>query len=237
MTSRLRASRNERGSEALALEDDVARMDEAAIRSAYKRWAPVYDNMFGWVAGEGRKHAVETVNEREAGRVLEVGVGTGLSLPTYRPQLEIVGIDLSPDMLEKARGRVAAERLANVTGLHEMDASELQFPDASFDIVVAMYVMPVVSDPEKVMAELARVCRPGGDVLLVNHFSAEDGMRRWLERRMAPLAGKLGWRPVFDVGRVMGCGELELIERRSLRPLGLFTIMRFRKARAGQAAA
>jgi phosphatidylethanolamine/phosphatidyl-N-methylethanolamine N-methyltransferase len=228
MTSRLRAPRRERGAEALAL--DVARMDEAAIRSAYKRWAPFYDNMFGWVTGEGRKHAVEIINERQEGRVLEVGVGTGLSLPTYRRQLEIVGIDLSPDMLDKARERVAAEGLTNVTGLHEMDASELQFPGASFDTVVAMYVMTVVSDPEKVMAELARVCRPGGDVLLVNHFSAEDGMRGWVERRMAPLADKLGWRPVFDVSRVMGCGDLELIERRSLRPLGLFTIMRFRKA-------
>jgi phosphatidylethanolamine/phosphatidyl-N-methylethanolamine N-methyltransferase len=229
MTPRLRASKDEGGAHALALEDDAARMDEAAIRSAYRRWAPFYDNMFGWVTNEGRKHAVEMINERE-GRVLEVGVGTGLSLPTYRRKLEIVGIDLSPDMLDKARERVAVGGLTNVTGLHEMDASELQFPDRSFDTVVAMYVMTVVSDPEKVMAELARVCRPGGEVLLINHFSADDGMRGWVERRMAPFADKLGWRPVFDVGRVMCCGDLELIERRGLRPLGLFTIMRFRKA-------
>jgi phosphatidylethanolamine/phosphatidyl-N-methylethanolamine N-methyltransferase len=231
MTSRLRASK--RGAQALALEGDAARMDEAAIRSAYKRWAPFYDNMFGWVTTEGRKHAVELINERK-GRVLEVGVGTGLSLPTYRRELEIVGIDLSPDMLEKARERVAAAGLTNVTGLYEMDASELQFPACSFDTVVAMYVMTVVSEPEKVMSELARVCRPGGEVLLINHFSAEDGMRGWVERRMAPFADKLGWRPVFDVGRVMGCGDLQLIERRGLRPLGLFTIMRFRKAAGAQ---
>ena len=237
MTSRPRASRDERGAHGLALTDDeAARMDAAAIRSAYKRWAPFYDNMFGWVTNQGRKHAVEMINER-CGRVLEVGVGTGLSLPTYRRELEIVGIDLSPDMLDKARERVATEGLSNVTGLHEMDASELKFPDCAFDTVVAMYVMTVVSDPEQVMSELARVCRPGGDVLLVNHFSADDGMRGWVERRMAPFADKLGWRPVFDVGRVMGCGDLELIERRGLRPLGLFTIMRFRKAGEGQAAA
>jgi phosphatidylethanolamine/phosphatidyl-N-methylethanolamine N-methyltransferase len=204
-------------------------MDEAAIRTAYRRWAPVYDNTFGRVAAEGRRHAVEHINTRE-GRVLEVGVGTGLSLPQYRRDLEIVGIDLSPEMLQKARDRVAADGLGNVTGLHEMDAGDLKFPDASFDTVVAMYVMTVVPDPEKVMRELARVCRPGGEVLLVNHFSTEDGMRGWVERRMAPFADKLGWRPVFDVQRVMGCADLELIERRGLRPLGLFTMLRFRKA-------
>ncbi|HEY1246407.1 MAG TPA: class I SAM-dependent methyltransferase [Hyphomicrobiaceae bacterium] len=212
-------------------------MDEAAVRSAYRRWAPVYDNTFGLVAAEGRKHAVEIIN-RGSGRVLEVGVGTGLSLPTYRRDLEIVGIDLSPEMLEKAHERVAVERLRNVTGLHEMDAGDLRFPDATFDTVVAMYVMTVVPEPEKVMRELARVCRPGGEVLLVNHFSSEDGMRGWVERCMAPFADKLGWRPVFDVGRVMGCGDLQLIEKRGLRPLGLFTMMRFRKAGGeGRAAA
>jgi phosphatidylethanolamine/phosphatidyl-N-methylethanolamine N-methyltransferase len=217
-------------------EADAARMDEAAIKSAYRRWAPVYDNTFGWVAAEGRKHAVEIINTRQ-GRVLEVGVGTGLSLPGYRRDLEIVGIDLSPEMLQKARERVAAEGLANVAGLHEMDAGDLEFPDGSFDTVVAMYVMTVVPDPEKVMRELARVCRPGGEVLIVNHFSTEDGMRGWVERRMAPFADKLGWRPVFDVQRVMGCGDLELIERRGLRPLGLFTMMRFHKLGQGRAAA
>jgi phosphatidylethanolamine/phosphatidyl-N-methylethanolamine N-methyltransferase len=211
-------------------------MDEAAIKTVYRRWAPVYDALFGWVTTEGRKSAVEMINTR-SGRVLEVGVGTGLSLPSYRRELEIVGIDLSPEMLERARERVAAERLGNVTGLYEMDAGDLAFPDGAFDTVVAMYVMTVVPDPEKVMRELARVCRPGGEVLLVNHFSAEDGMRGWVERRMAPFADKLGWRPVFDVGRVLGCGDLELIERQGLRPLGLFTIMRFRKANEGRAAA
>jgi phosphatidylethanolamine/phosphatidyl-N-methylethanolamine N-methyltransferase len=214
----------------------IGRIDESAVLDAYRRWAPVYDYTFGLVAREGRRHAVEVINTRD-GRVLEVGVGTGLSLPDYEEHLEIVGIDLSPEMLEKARERVAEERLTNVTALLEMDAGELTFEDASFDTVVAMYVMTVVPDPEKVMRELARVCRPGGEVLIVNHFSTEDGMRGWVERRMAPFADKLGWRPVFDVERVMGCGDLELIERRGLRPLGLFTMMRFRKAGEGRAAA
>lgn len=214
----------------------TAQMDEDTIRSAYRRWAPVYDKTFGLVASEGRKHAVEIINRRH-GRVLEVGVGTGLSLPAYRRNLEIVGIDLSPEMLDKARERVTADRLTNVTGLHEMDAGDLKFPDASFDTVAAMYVMTVVPDPEKVMRELSRVCRPGGEVLIVNHFSAEDGMRGWVERRMAPFADKLGWRPVFDVERVLVCDDLHLLEQRGLRPMGLFTMMRFKKASEAKAAA
>jgi phosphatidylethanolamine/phosphatidyl-N-methylethanolamine N-methyltransferase len=222
--------------------DVVPRIDEDAVRSAYRRWAPVYDHTFGFVAAEGRRHAVEIINQGR-GRVLEVGVGTGLSLPAYGDHLEIVGIDLSPEMLEKARERVAGEGLRNVTGLHEMDAGDLKFPDASFDTVVAMYVMTVVPDPEKVMRELSRVCRPGGDVIIVNHFSAEvgkpgwEGMRGWVERRMAPFADMLGWRPVFDVERVLVCEDLTLMEKRGLRPWGLFTMMRFRKAQAVKAAA
>jgi phosphatidylethanolamine/phosphatidyl-N-methylethanolamine N-methyltransferase len=208
---------------------EQATMDDDSVKVAYRRWAPVYDHTFGKVAAEGRKHAVEILN-RSSGTILEVGVGTGLSLPAYKRSLNIVGIDLSPEMLEKARERVAEEHLDNVTGLHEMDASELKFADGSFDTVVAMYVMTVVPDPEKVMRELARVCRPGGEVMLVNHFSADDGVRGWVERRMAPFGDKLGWRPVFDVDRVMVCPDLKLVEKHDLRPWGIFTMMRFKKS-------
>ncbi len=208
-----------------------AQMDEDAVRNVYRRWAPVYDHTFGRVASEGRKHAVELINKSK-GRVLEVGVGTGLSLPAYNGSLDIVGIDLSPEMLDKARERVAEEGLDNVTGLHEMDAGELKFDAASFDTVVAMFVMTVVPDPEKVMRELSRVCRPGGEVMLVNHFSTDDGVRGWVERRMAPFSDKLGWHPLFDFGRVMVCPELKLVEKRGLRPMGIFTMMRFKKVQA-----
>ena len=205
-----------------------APMDEMAVKLAYRRWAPVYDHTFGRIAGEGRKHAVEVLNQ-STGRILEVGVGTGLSLPDYKQSLEIVGIDLSPEMLEKARERVAEEALENINGLFEMDAGELKFADNSFDTVVAMFTMTVVPEPEKVMRELARTCKPGGEVMLVNHFSTDDGVRGWVERRMAPFGDKLGWRPVFDEARVMVCPELQLFEKRSLRPWGIFTMMRFRK--------
>lgn len=207
----------------------AGQIDESAVREAYRRWAPFYDHTFGLVATEGRRHAVEMINQRE-GRVLEVGVGTGLSLPSYGDHLEIVGIDLSPDMLDKARSRVATEGLENVAGLYEMDAGEIAFQSGSFDTVVAMYVMTVVPDPERVMRELSRVTKPGGEVILVNHFSQEDGVRGWVERRMAPFADKIGWHSIFEVQRVMVCKDLTLVERCGLRPMGLFTMLRFKKA-------
>lgn len=204
---------------------DAVQLDESAVRTAYRRWAPVYDHTFGAFSTAGRRHAVEVINA-SAGRVLEVGVGTGLSLPGYGRHLEVVGIDLAPEMLDKARERVATGNLDHVTGLHEMDAEQLTFPDASFDTVVAMYVMTVVPNPELVMAELARVVKPGGQVLLVNHFSQDDGVRGFIERRLAPFGDRLGWHPLFDVSRVMVCDSLKLAETRSLRPFGIFTMLR-----------
>ena len=206
----------------------VPMMDEASVRHAYRRWAPVYDYTFGQVAEAGRKHAVKIINARK-GSVLEVGVGTGLSLPCYGSHLTITGIDLSPEMLEKARARVARAKLGNVAGLYEMDAGALTFADESFDTVVAMYVMTVVPYPERVMRELERVCAPGGEVVLVNHFSQDDGARGFLERKLAPFADLIGWRPVFELDRVLVCDDLKLVERRSLKPFGLFTMLRFVK--------
>ena len=211
----------------------IGRIEESAVLDAYRRWAPVYDFTFGVVASQSRRHAVQVLNQGR-GRVLEVGVGTGLSLPDYKRHLEVTGIDLSPEMLEKARERVNQERLDHVAGLHEMDAGDLKFADASFDTVVAMFVMTVVPEPEKVMRELARVVRPGGEVLLVNHFSQTEGVRGWVERRMAPFADKIGWRSVFDLSRVEVCDDLELVERKSLRPFGLFTMVRFAKRDAAR---
>lgn len=204
-------------------------MDVGAVLRAYRRWAPVYDYTFGQVAEAGRKHAVEIINRRR-GSVLEVGVGTGLSLPCYGSHLQITGIDLSPEMLAKAETRAREHRLRNVAGLYEMDAAELDFAEDSFDTVVAMYVMTVVPEPEQVMSELERVCAPGGEVILVNHFSSEaDGVRGWFERRLAPLSENIGWRPVFPIERVLGCRGLRLKQRQGLRPFGLFTMLRFVK--------
>lgn len=208
------------------LQVNESTIDSSAVKRAYRRWAPIYDFTFGQIAEAGRRHAAMNINRRQ-GSVLEVGVGTGLSLPYYGSHLDIVGIDLSADMLDRARKRVHDKKLHNVRGLYEMDAGVLEFQDDSFDTVVAMYVMTVVPDPERVMKELQRVCAPGGEVILVNHFSQDHGMRGRVERKLAPLAATLGWHPVFPVNRVMECHDLCLAERRALWPLGLFTMLRF----------
>jgi phosphatidylethanolamine/phosphatidyl-N-methylethanolamine N-methyltransferase len=226
--SSFRASAVQSGAQKRRPEAKVLQLDEGQVRDAYRRWAPVYDYTFGAVSTAGRRHAVEIINTG-SGRVLEVGVGTGLALPDYKKHLDIVGIDLAPEMLEKARERVKAEKLTNISGLYEMDASNLRFPDNTFDTTVAMYVITVVPDPKKVMLELARVTKPGGEVMLVNHFSQDEGVRGWVERQMAPFADLVGWHSVFDVSRVMVCEDLKLMDRKALRPWGIFTMMRFRK--------
>src|SRR5262249_38370567 len=181
-------------------------IDSTSVRDAYRRWAPVYDFTFGSVADAGRKHVAKIINRRR-GTVLEVGVGTGLSLACDGARLSVTGIDLSPDMLAKARDKVERHGLDHVESLHEMDAGALAFADESFDTVVAMYVLTVVPDPEKVMRELERVCAPGGEVILVNHFSQEEGVRGFFERRLAPFADLIGWHAVFELDRVLVCED------------------------------
>ena len=118
----------------------------------------------------------------------------------------------------------------HVEGILQMDAGRLAFPDAAFDCVVAMYLITVVPDPEGVMRELNRVCKPGGEVILVNHFAAESGIRAWIEKAAAPFGDKLGWHPDFPFSRVMGEADLTMVEKRPAGFGGLFTLVRFKKA-------
>jgi phosphatidylethanolamine/phosphatidyl-N-methylethanolamine N-methyltransferase len=203
-------------------------MELEAVGSSYRRWAPVYDGTFGLITRIGRRRAVDCVNRRE-GAVLEVGVGTGLSLRDYKPSLSITGIDFSHEMLAKARRKVKEERLGHVEELRQMDARTLDFPDAHFDTVVAMYLVSVVPEPERVIAEMARVCKPGGEVVIVNHFARESGLLAALERGFAPFANYLGWHSDFSMHRVLGSDKLEVVENRTVPPLGMFTLLRLRR--------
>jgi phosphatidylethanolamine/phosphatidyl-N-methylethanolamine N-methyltransferase len=209
-----------------------AELDKDAIAKAYARWAPVYDLVFGAVFERGR-HAAIDVADRIGGRILEVGVGTGISLPDYSRNNRICGIDISEPMLRKAQERVAELGLTNVEGLWVMDAEHLRFQDASFDVVVAQYVITTVPNPEATLDEFARVLKPGGEIVLVSRIGAEAGLRRALERWFAPAARKLGWRTEFAWRRYAQwaeqSSEMQLIERRAMPPLGHFSFIRFAK--------
>ncbi|CUX81577.1 MAG: phosphatidylethanolamine/phosphatidyl-N-methylethanolamine N-methyltransferase PmtA [Roseibaca calidilacus] len=204
-------------------------MKPEAITSSYKRWAPIYDATFGKITHAGRHHATKVANQI-GGDVLEVGVGTGLALPFYAPGVTVTGIDFSEDMLQRARAKVAEENLTHVRELRQMDARKLEFPDNSFDTVVAMHLISVVPDPEQVMLEMARVCKPGGQILVVNHFARDEGWLAWFERKFAPFADYLGWHSNFPKDRVLGVDALSLVEEKHLTKLGLFTFLRMEKA-------
>ncbi|RID92186.1 class I SAM-dependent methyltransferase [Gemmobacter lutimaris] len=204
-------------------------MELEAIAKSYARWAPVYDRTFGAMTNAGRRRATGFANA-VGGEVLEVGVGTGLALPFYAPHLAVTGVDFSEAMLAKARSKVAEQHLTQVRSLRQMDARELDFPDASFDTVCAMHIMSVVPEPERVLAEMARVCRPGGHVLITNHFAAEGkGAMARFERLFAPLSDLLGWHSDFARARVLGDPRLDLVEEDGLPPLGLMTYLRLRR--------
>jgi phosphatidylethanolamine/phosphatidyl-N-methylethanolamine N-methyltransferase len=203
-------------------------MDIEAVNTSYRRWAPIYDRTFGAVTSIGRAQLVDYVNTR-SGRVLEVGVGTGLSLRRYGPHLEITGIDVSREMLAKARRKVAEEGLSHVAELREMDARSLEFQDNHFDSVVAMYLVSVVPEPEKVVSEMARVCKPGGEVLIVNHFARDTGMLSLLESATARFSNLLGWHSDFPIDRVLCDSRLTITERQTYPPFGMFTFLKMTK--------
>ncbi|KQZ01927.1 SAM-dependent methyltransferase [Pseudolabrys sp. Root1462] len=209
-------------------------INKVGVARAYALWAPVYDFVFGKVFAPGRSaavHAAAAACGPQGGHLLEVGVGTGLSLPDYPRNIRILGIDLSEPMLRKAHQRVADQSLDNVEGLAVMDAAAMALPDRSFDAVVAQFVITAVPHPEATLDEFARVLKPGGEIILVNHIGAESGARWLFERCFAPLARKLGWRPEFSFARLAdwaaGHGGVRIVERRPLAPLGHFALIRF----------
>jgi phosphatidylethanolamine/phosphatidyl-N-methylethanolamine N-methyltransferase len=218
--------------------DDAVQLDfdREMVEQAYDRWAPVYDLVFGGVFSKGRDAAIQATN-KIGGRVLEVGVGTGISLPLYAPHVRIFGTDISEAMLSKARRRVADLRLKNIEGLAVMDAEKLEFPDNSFDVVMAQYVVTAVPNPENALDEFARVLRRGGELIILTRVSADDGMRRFIERQLQPVVRRLGFRTAeFAWSRytrwLAGAKGVELVERRLIPPLGHFSLVRFRKVEA-----
>jgi phosphatidylethanolamine/phosphatidyl-N-methylethanolamine N-methyltransferase len=210
-------------------------LNRVGVASAYDRWAPIYDLVFGPVFRRGRRAAIDAA-ETVGGRILEVGVGTGISLPHYRAESRITGIDIADQMLDKARDRVKRLRLTHVERIAIGDAEALDFDDASFDVVVAQYVVSAVPHPDRALSEFLRVVRPGGMIVIATRLGAEAGVRARIERALMPITSRLGWRTDFPWSIYGDWAarnpQAELVERRPLPPLGHFSLVCFRRAGA-----
>lgn len=201
-------------------------VERTDVKSAYARWAPVYE-LIATPTVPARKIAAKRVNAI-GGRFLEAGVGSGSALPLYGPNVSLVGVDLSHDMLKIARDRVA-NGLSNVEAIVEMDLMRLAFADASFDGVVCMFTITAVPDAAQVMREFARVVRPGGVVMVASHFEARRGPWRVTDRLLTPFAKRLGWNPSMPIAPVLSVPGLTLEVEEALPPAGLITLLVFRR--------
>jgi phosphatidylethanolamine/phosphatidyl-N-methylethanolamine N-methyltransferase len=198
---------------------------EDTVGRAYRTFAPVYDAVFGAVLEPGRRTAIRGMDLQPGARILEVGVGTGLSLANYPQDAEVTGVDISPAMLARARNRAARRGLTQVRELAVMDARELVYPDASFDLVVAMYVVSVTPEPEQVVAEMIRVCRPGGHLVIVNHFRTTSRLVRLAEALLRPLHGMVNYSSELDHDEFLQRTGLRVIRSTRVNILGYSTIL------------
>jgi phosphatidylethanolamine/phosphatidyl-N-methylethanolamine N-methyltransferase len=203
-------------------------MELQSVERAYARWAPFYDWTFGALLTSARREAAGRITAL-GGALLEVGVGTGLSLPLYGPDVEVSAFDYSEEMLSKARARVERHKLGNVVDLRQMDASAMDYPDARFDTVTAMHVLSVVPDPGQVLREIHRVLKPGGHLILLGYFSGSRGIFGAYERVVGPFAHRLGWHFDCHPELVLGHPGFALVQQRRLPPLGMMTLMTLRK--------
>jgi phosphatidylethanolamine/phosphatidyl-N-methylethanolamine N-methyltransferase len=201
-------------------------MDLQDTLKTYRLFSGSYDFVFGPIFHPGRKDAVRIANDRPGQRILEVGVGTGLSLPYFRPDSRVTGIDVSAEMLAKAQRRVARQQLRHVDELLVMDAENLTFADNSFDAVLALYVASVVPNPARFAAEMRRVCIPGGTILIVNHFTSRNPAMRFIEKRLAPLSGKIGFHADFPLDRFLDASRLDVRESRPSNLFGYWRLLR-----------
>jgi len=202
---------------------------------AYARWAPVYDCICGPIFANARRVTARAARE-VGGRILEIGVGTGLSLGDYHGCTELIGIDISPPMIARAKARMASRRYPFIKSLLQMDATNLTFDDQYFDCVVGQFVITLVDDPERVLTECARVLKPGGQIILVNHLYSETGVAAAIERWASHYARPLGLRPEFPLARLQGWAErhdhIRLLDHSKVSPWGAFTLVRFARISA-----
>lgn len=210
-------------------------MDLSSVEKAYRRLAGTYDTFFGAIFHPGRKAVMEHLDLNPGDRVLEMGVGTGLSLPLYPRDVEVYGIDVSEPMLEKAREKKVSHHLDNVKQLEVMDAESTSFPDDMFDVTVAEYVVTVVPNPAKCIDEMRRVTKPDGELVIVNHFHSESPVLGTLEKALAPLSGTVGFRPHMRERDLIEETNLEVVERRKVNLFHYWTMLKCRNNKAAPA--
>ena len=196
------------GSDAATRALSATAVENHFVEGVYDKLAKVYDLFFGPTLHPGRLQAIERMNIQPDERVLEVGVGTGINLSLYPSEAKITGIDYTASMLEKARERVAKKGMRNVR-LLQMDAADLKFPDDSFDIVYAPYLISVVPDPVKVAQEMRRVCRPGGRIIFLNHFLSPNALLSRMERWISPMTIHIGFKSDLDLPAFLAQADLQ----------------------------
>ncbi len=199
-------------------------MDLNKIERVYTSYAGFYDRIFGKVFHEGRESVIRNLDVQPDEHILEVGVGTGLALPMYPRHCRIVGIDFSEGMLAKAKEKAEAHRLDHVQ-LHRMDAGAMEFQDDSFDTVVAAYVVTAVPDYRKVVNEMIRVCRPGGRIIMLNHFSNGNKVIAAVEKVLSPITKHLGWRTDLSLNTVLEGTSLHVARNQKVNPLRLWALV------------
>ncbi len=204
----------------------------ALMRKAYARWAPIYDLVYDKLTEPAARAAVNAAVACGP-KVLEAGVGTGLSLGYYPEHAEVYGVDLSEDMLRRAQEKVDKRGLTHVKSLQVMDVTRLGFPDGMFDAVTAQFIITLVPEPEVALTEFARVLRPGGEIVLANHWGQPKGPIAALEELASPVVKAIGWSSAFKASRVEAwahaTGRMDVVELKPLFPGGFFKLMRIRK--------
>lgn len=206
-------------------------MNTESIKLTYDRYSTLYDLMFGVFFFPGRKKAISLIDRTIDTDILEVGVGTGASLKYYPKYVSITGIDISDKMLSICNRRIKKYSMSNVC-ISNMDAENLDFNDNSFSHVMAMYIVSVCHNPSKLLEELMRVCKPGGQIIIVNHFSHVDSFVSKFEKALLPLSARLGFKPYFPIDDFLSLplfNQLEIVDRRRTGPLGYWTILKLVK--------
>lgn len=215
---------DEFGSDAGTRALSVIAVENDFVARVYEKLAASYDIFFGRTLSAGRALAHKHMGIQADDRILEVGIGTGMNATLYPRDCTVTGIDLSTSMLEIARQRIEGAGLSHVR-LLEMDAAALTFPDSSFDIVYAPYLINVVSDPLKVVREMRRVCRPGGKLMFVNHFRSENMVLSWLERLISPFTVHIGFKSDFDLSEFVAQAELQPAEIHHVSAARLWSVI------------